>query len=73
MCFFFLKVYIYQRWIYRVDPTRINEFGTSLNEGNENEKKLSSSESKTTTTTDNGAVKEQILSNEIDNETKKTI
>lgn len=23
-------VYLYQRWIYRVDPTRVNEFGTSL-------------------------------------------
>ncbi|MCP9266317.1 Cleft lip and palate transmembrane protein 1-like [Dirofilaria immitis] len=23
-------IYIYQRWIYRVDPTRINEFGVSL-------------------------------------------
>ncbi|CAD5221132.1 unnamed protein product [Bursaphelenchus xylophilus] len=22
-------IYIYQRWIYRVDPTRVNEFGTS--------------------------------------------
>lgn len=22
-------IYLYQRWIYRVDPTRINEFGTS--------------------------------------------
>lgn len=23
-------VYLYQRWIYRVDPTRVNEFGTSM-------------------------------------------
>ncbi|MFH4980523.1 hypothetical protein AB6A40_007232 [Gnathostoma spinigerum] len=23
-------IYIYQRWIYRVDPTRVNEFGVSL-------------------------------------------
>jgi len=23
-------VYVYQRWIYRVDPTRVNEYGTSL-------------------------------------------
>ncbi len=23
------RVYIYQRWIYRVDLTRVNEFGTS--------------------------------------------
>ncbi|KAJ1362846.1 hypothetical protein KIN20_022541 [Parelaphostrongylus tenuis] len=23
-------VYLYQRWIYRVDPKRVNEFGTSL-------------------------------------------
>ncbi|VDK42065.1 unnamed protein product [Anisakis simplex] len=23
-------IYIYQRWIYRVDPTRLNEFGVSL-------------------------------------------
>lgn len=22
-------IYLYQRWIYRVDPKRINEFGTS--------------------------------------------
>ena len=22
-------IYLYQRWIYRVDPTRVNEFGTS--------------------------------------------
>lgn len=22
-------VYLYQRWIYRVDPNRVNEFGTS--------------------------------------------
>jgi hypothetical protein len=22
-------IYVYQRWIYRVDPTRVNEFGTS--------------------------------------------
>lgn len=22
-------VYVYQRWIYRVDPTRVNEFGTT--------------------------------------------
>uniref|UniRef100_A0A1I8A149 Cleft lip and palate transmembrane protein 1 homolog n=1 Tax=Steinernema glaseri TaxID=37863 RepID=A0A1I8A149_9BILA len=23
-------IYLYQRWIYRVDPTRVNEFGTSM-------------------------------------------
>jgi hypothetical protein len=23
-------IYIYQRWIYRVDPTRVNEYGTSM-------------------------------------------
>jgi hypothetical protein len=23
-------IYIYQRWIYRVDPKRVNEFGTSM-------------------------------------------
>ncbi|VDK59846.1 unnamed protein product [Cylicostephanus goldi] len=23
-------IYLYQRWIYRVDPNRMNEFGTSL-------------------------------------------
>lgn len=22
-------IYLYQRWIYRVDPNRVNEFGTS--------------------------------------------
>ena len=22
-------IYLYQRWIYRVDPKRVNEFGTS--------------------------------------------
>lgn len=22
-------IYVYQRWIYRVDPKRVNEFGTS--------------------------------------------
>lgn len=22
-------IYLYQRWIYRVDPTRVNEFGMS--------------------------------------------
>lgn len=22
-------IFLYQRWIYRVDPTRVNEFGTS--------------------------------------------
>ena len=22
-------IYLYQRWIYRVDPTRVNEFGLS--------------------------------------------
>jgi len=25
-------VYVYQRWIYRVDPNRYNEFGTSKND-----------------------------------------
>ncbi|KAI6214636.1 hypothetical protein M3Y94_00291900 [Aphelenchoides besseyi] len=32
-------IYIYQRWIYRVDPTRANEYGTSLDhpEGVEDE------------------------------------
>jgi len=25
-------IYLYQRWIYRVDPTRVNEFGTSLDD-----------------------------------------
>ncbi|KAK0397603.1 hypothetical protein QR680_002188 [Steinernema hermaphroditum] len=25
-------VYLYQRWIYRVDPTRVNEFGTSMDD-----------------------------------------
>ncbi|CAB3400894.1 unnamed protein product [Caenorhabditis bovis] len=27
-------IYLYQRWIYRVDPTRVNEFGTSLEHEN---------------------------------------
>lgn len=30
-------IYLYQRWIYRVDPNRVNEFGTSgvdLNQDN---------------------------------------
>ena len=31
--FFFVDIvffiYLYQRWIYRVDPKRVNEFGTS--------------------------------------------
>ncbi|TMS37155.1 hypothetical protein L596_004147 [Steinernema carpocapsae] len=27
-------IYLYQRWIYRVDPTRVNEFGTSLDDPN---------------------------------------
>ena len=22
-------IFLYQRWIYKVDPTRVNEFGTS--------------------------------------------
>ena len=22
-------IFLYQRWIYRVDPTRVNEFGTT--------------------------------------------
>lgn len=26
----FFQIYIYQRWIYRVDPKRVNEFGTSM-------------------------------------------
>ena len=25
-----LQIYLYQRWAYRVDPSRLNEFGTSL-------------------------------------------
>lgn len=27
-------IYLYQRWIYRVDPKRINEFGTSGEDAN---------------------------------------
>ncbi|CAI5455382.1 unnamed protein product [Caenorhabditis angaria] len=27
-------IYLYQRWIYRVDPTRMNEYGTSLEHEN---------------------------------------
>jgi len=23
-------IFLYQRWIYRVDPTRVNEYGTSM-------------------------------------------
>lgn len=25
-----IQVYIYQRWIYRVDPKRVNEYGVSM-------------------------------------------
>lgn len=32
-CFCFVDIvfliFLYQRWIYKVDPTRVNEFGTS--------------------------------------------
>jgi hypothetical protein len=27
-------IYLYQRWIYRVDPKRVNEFGTSGEDAN---------------------------------------
>ena len=27
-------IYLYQRWIYRVDPKRVNEFGTSGEDSN---------------------------------------
>jgi len=26
-------IFLYQRWIYKVDPTRVNEFGTSGESG----------------------------------------
>uniref|UniRef100_A0AC34PV32 Cleft lip and palate associated transmembrane protein n=1 Tax=Panagrolaimus sp. JU765 TaxID=591449 RepID=A0AC34PV32_9BILA len=29
-------IYLYQRWIYRVDPKRVNEYGTSMEHENEN-------------------------------------
>lgn len=32
LCSLSSQVYIYQRWIYRVDPTRVNEFGVSLDD-----------------------------------------
>lgn len=24
------QIYLYQRWVYRVDPKRVNEFGVSM-------------------------------------------
>ncbi|KAI6200944.1 hypothetical protein M3Y96_00788600 [Aphelenchoides besseyi] len=48
-------IYIYQRWIYRVDPTRANEYGTSLDhpEGVEDETTTPALEDNPTTTDEN--------------------
>uniref|UniRef100_A0A1I8AYB9 Cleft lip and palate associated transmembrane protein n=1 Tax=Meloidogyne hapla TaxID=6305 RepID=A0A1I8AYB9_MELHA len=50
-------IYIYQRWIYRVDPKRINEFGTS---GEDNK----------TLAVENGQTHQQELQQEISENTK---
>uniref|UniRef100_A0A8B9HEM0 CLPTM1 regulator of GABA type A receptor forward trafficking n=1 Tax=Astyanax mexicanus TaxID=7994 RepID=A0A8B9HEM0_ASTMX len=45
-------IYLYQRWIYRVDPNRVNEFGTSgLDHSKDNSAQAADGETTTTTTT----------------------
>lgn len=43
-------IYLYQRWIYRVDPNRVNEYGTSgLDHSSENSAQASVGDTATTT------------------------
>lgn len=50
-------IYLYQRWIYRVDPNRVNEFGTSgLDHNKENSAQASVGDTATTAATPAAAI-----------------
>ncbi|EUB62754.1 Cleft lip and palate transmembrane protein [Echinococcus granulosus] len=54
-------IYLYQRWIYRIDPKRVNEFGVSKEMLDD--RKEEGKEAEVTTTEEEGVAKDEQMLN----------
>lgn len=64
-------IYLYQRWIYRVDPKRVNEFGISGEDLQENANQQKAIEASTTTAASDSAGQEAVTTSKSREDKKK--